>query len=85
MPATPMDEVPGSTGNDVVTDYQFDNLFDGQPLDVKAYLNTPGNMGDTTQVIINWQTAAAPWAGTKQYATDYLGNWDVIYPDLAGQ
>lgn len=81
----PMDEVPGSTGNDVATDQNGNLLYDGQPLDVKGWLETPGNMGDTTKAIINWQTASADWAGHTVYASEYLTNWDAIYPDLAGQ
>lgn len=80
MPVQPMDiEVDG---NDVVTNYQGDKIYEGQPLDVYEYLQIPGNVGDTTQVIINSQTAAPNWAHTLQYATDYLGNFSVIYPDL---
>ena len=81
MPVTPMDVNPDG-GNDTVTNYQDAKLFEGQPLDVYSWLQIPGNVGDTTQVIINAQTAAPTWAGTMCYATDYLGNFSVIYPDL---
>lgn len=77
---TPEDEVPGSTGNDVVMDQNNNMLYAGQPLDVKTWLLTPGNMGDTTRTIINYQTAAVPFAGTMCYASEYLTNWDLIYP-----
>jgi hypothetical protein len=77
----PMDEVPGSTGNDAVTDYQQQYLFVGQPLDVYNYLQTPGNMGDTTQVIYSPQ-APLPWSGTLCYATEYLAAFPTVYPDI---
>jgi len=84
MPIAPMNEVPGSTGNDVVTNYQEDLLYVGQPLDVQTYLNVPGNMGDTTQVQISWSGDAVPlWSGRLVYATEYLDNFYAIYPNLA--
>jgi hypothetical protein len=81
----PMDtapgEVPGSTGNDMVTNYQGDNLYAGQPLDVYNYLETPGNMGDTTQVIYGPQ-APAPYDGSLCFATEYIAAFPTVYPDI---
>jgi hypothetical protein len=64
--------------DDIVTDYQNTILFQAQPSDVKDWLNQPGNMGDTTQVVYN-DEAPAPFGGTICYATEYLRNWDAVY------
>lgn len=77
----PLDEVPGSSGNDVVTDQHMDNIFDGQPLDVWNYLQIPGNVVDDTQVIYSMQ-APAPFGGTIDFATNYLTNFSMVYPDI---
>lgn len=77
----PMDEVPGSSGNDVVTNYQNENLFDGQPLDVYNYLMIPGNVVDDTQVIYSNQ-APLPWRSTLDFATNYLEYFTIVYPDI---
>jgi hypothetical protein len=76
---TPMDiEVEN---NDVVTNYQQQKLFEGQPIDVFTYLSQPGNVGDTTQCIYSPQTAE-PWASTLCYATEYMANFATVYPDV---
>jgi hypothetical protein len=70
-------------GNDAVTNEQWADLFVGQPLDVYAYLQIPGNVVDDTQVNISRSGDATPdWAGHLVFATDYIGNFNVIYPNL---
>ena len=85
MGASPDDpNDPNVNTNDFVENVAGDILYQAQPLDVQTWLNEPGNLGDTTQVQINFHgNATSNWSGRLVYATDYLGNFYLIYPDLA--
>lgn len=72
---------PDVNTNDFVTDQNMNPLYNGQPLDVLAWLQA--NAGDTTQVVISRNgNAVAPWPGTYQYASVYVEAFYSIYPDL---
>lgn len=64
-----MDQVFDSLGN---------QLYAGTPDEVKAYLQTPGNMGDTTRVTYG---PDSPRAYEQVYASEYLSEFDAVYPN----
>lgn len=81
MPA-PMDQVPGSSGNDGVTSTQNDIMsFIGQPLEVWTYLQDPTHIVDDTAVIYSPQ-APAPYGMTMCMAGEYLELFPIVYPDI---
>ena len=72
---------PTVNTNDFVIDQNMNPLYNGQPLDVLAWLKA--NAGDTTQVIISRNGAATgTFPGSLQYASVYIENFSLIYPDL---
>jgi hypothetical protein len=81
MTVKPMEDVPGSTGNDEVVDNHFNILFVGQPLDVYNYLQIPGNMGDTISCVYS-EMAPAPFFNTPTTAENYVEQFTMVYPDI---
>jgi hypothetical protein len=89
MEVRPMDANPDDPNdpnvdtNDFAVDMAMTPLYQAQPLDLKTWLETPGNMGDTTQVLISKNGAAIDaWSGSLQNAGVYLEAFYDIYPNL---
>lgn len=64
--------------DDTVYDQQGNLLFSGVPNDVLAWLNTPGNMGDTTRVTYGPES---PRAYDQVYASEYVSEFNTVYPN----
>jgi hypothetical protein len=69
---------------DQVIDWQGEPLYADVPDKVKAWLEDPNNaypngpVGDTTRVTYG---AESPRAFTTVYASDYLADFDQVYPN----